>query len=354
MLKLKNVFLSLLYMGGVSAYAGSLALDTRFDYDTTTYNKNNNETTSMDNSRIYAQTVRVDGKGNVNDQLSYRLRVNFNKDATVTKKDNMGPNIDFAYITHKWTPELAFTMGRFWSDGYGHQGLVSAIDRYLNPAAVTNWWSLYNNGYVTGGKLEYTFLETHTIEAQLLNQGADQLEGTNYKGQAAGMGFVYKGSILDKSLNFIASHHAWQRAYVTPDLIAKDTLDTIGVKYVMAPLTVMLDYNMGKTKNSNATHDNEIKGFVLNAGYTIDRITPRVFFSSEKETFKDTTGATANVNTDYTRYGVAVEYRPFADTDFRYHVAYTQLSSKADSAGAITLKETHVIAGFKISADFLK
>jgi hypothetical protein len=67
------------------------------------------------------------------------------------------------------------------------------------------------------------------------------------------------------------------------------------------------------------------------------------------------TGAATQVNYKFMGYGLAYEYKPMADTNFRYHVAYTsRTASNGDISGYQDRIENHVIFGAKLLADFLK
>ena len=71
----------------------------------------------------------------------------------------------------------------------------------------------------------------------------------------------------------------------------------------------------------------------------------------ESSTYKDASTTSESKETTL-GYGIAYEIKPIKDADFRYHVAYTNKDVKPETGDTKT--ESHIIAGLKLQADFLK
>lgn len=344
-----------------TAQAGSISADLRADYDSTSYNDDSGKPGV---SKFNIQTGRVDFKGNLNEEVSYRLRLRFNKDRAVSQRDSVGADTDFAYISNKVSDGLTLTLGKFASGIGGFEGGTSGADIYLASAAYAGPKTLYpgvgsivglsNLLYYTGAQLAYAINDSNKIELHAANTEATV--GTDYKtGASVGdvipqnktlTGLVYRGSFADKTFNLLATYHM----ETAGDKDNKISLAAIGFEYLMNGMTAQLDLLANNYDVAGATiTKNSMNSTVLTVKYKTDQWTPilKVAMTDEK------LGAAVDVKNKYTDYGVAVEYAPKADQMFRYHIAYNARSVKPDS-GNKNPASTQILVGTRILADFLK
>jgi hypothetical protein len=87
---------------------------------------------------------------------------------------------------------------------------------------------------------------------------------------------------------------------------------------------------------------------ILEAGYDLDGIVPKVKY----ETTDRKTESSSTVREKYDGLSLGVEYKPYPQDIFRYHLMVTQLNSKADGSDA--RYEQHLLIGTRIYADVLK
>jgi len=322
-----------------SAFAGSISLDARVDSDSANYNTANG---NKNYSKFYLQTGRVDFKGKATEELSYRLRLRFNKtQAAVSTRDSLNDNVDYAAITHKMG-DYSLTAGKFDIMTNGFEGATAGSDMYLTSAA---YGALTR--YATGANAAYV-MGDHTFNLMAVNNKADTASG-----QTRNMyGLVYKGTFMEKALNVIASYHMLSTPYTENSSVNNhnDSFATVGVQYKSTGWSTSLDYNMiTAVDTATAGKKDTTDSIVLNGSYDVNEMSA-VKAKIESSTEKD--GAANDAKTTTLGYGLAYEIKPIKDADFRYHVAYTNKDVKPETGDTKT--ESHIIAGVKIVADFLK
>jgi Phosphate-selective porin O and P len=332
----------LLSLVSTAAFAGSISLDTRIDSDSASYNTANG---NPGYSKFYIQTGRVDFKGNAAQDLSYRLRLRFDKDqTTVNKRDNLNDTVDYATVTHK-LGDFALTFGKFDVLGQGFEGATAGPDIYFKSAA-------YNalSRYHTGAHADY-IMGDHTFILAAVDYPSDVTISSKLAQSRNVYAFIYKGALLDKTLNVIASHHTYSSPYSNGTGIDNQTnaFSTVGAQYKMANWSAQLDYDMFSTMNaSNGSKTDKLDSIVAGGSYEINEMSA-VKAKLELSTAKD---GVSDAKTKTTGYSVAFECKPVKDADFRYHVAYTNQEVKPDATDAKT--ESHIIAGIRLQSDFLK
>lgn len=363
---MKKFFMSALAITAVAsaAQAGPINLDLRADYSATTYDKS---TTLPDSNRFYLRTGRVDYQGKAFEDVSFRVRWSFAKSATQNGTDSAQQALEFAYLTHKMSDMFSLTIGRMNTDIGGFEGTTSGSDLYLlssnynlytgqtasgtfGGAAPAAYYGTSNMLYMTGAKLTMSFAEgTNSVQLMGMDQKNDEgstTAGTMDQNQLL-MGIVYKGSFMEKSLNFIASYHTSEG----PIVDTKYQWMAAGVQWAADPVTISVDYLLNDEKNdAGAGGKNELSSIVVKAAYTgLEQWVPRLdFFSSER---KDELSAA--VDTKWTGMGAVLEYKPYNDKNFRYHVAYNNIKESPDGA-ANDITRHEVIVGTRFLGDFLK
>lgn len=357
---------------GTMAQAGSLEYDFRFDSDNTQWNSGadgsggtGSATTSLkkDGTKFTVQTGRLDYKGKLNDDISYRLRARFNRDQdTVNTNSGTNSTIDYASMTHKLQDNLSLTVGKFGSDMAGFEGATSGADIYFKSQAYrdldyksgTTFGTISSTNsdpgaryanvlFVTGAKLAYSYDNNEVAFTVAGNSDATE----NQTKPLAGL--VWKGKYLDKALSAIVSYHT--QSADTSTSYEKYNLATLGLKYDVGAWYAQLDYDMFTYVNASKPKDDTTTSAVVEAGYKMDK----ALLKAKLESSTVNTGAGTQAKYTYTGMGLAYEYKPYADTNFRYHVAYTTRTISSDATATYKDRgETHAIAGIRMVGDFLK
>lgn len=328
-----------------TSFAGKLNLDARVDSDSATYNT---DAGLPGYQKYYLQTGRIDWNGTANEDLSYRVRLRFNKtQGAVNTRDSLNDTVDMAYFANKMS-DLTLTLGKFEIDTAGFEGATTGADLYFTSQAY-NDTTVSNTRYATGLKGTYNFGD-HTLALGHTNPRSDETQGSSFAQSNSVAFLVYKGALLEKSLKLNASYHQSHKAY---DKDATNSQMNLGVKYEQAAWFASLDLNMHAAKNyTTADKTDTLSSYVLNGGYNInDSMAVKAKYEMSNKLVN--TNATTETKTAYTGMGLAFECKPVADTNFRYHVAYTSLGSKVDGATA-SPNESHVVLGARLLADFLK
>jgi hypothetical protein len=331
-----------------SAYAGSLNLDARVDYNATTFNS---EATAADFTKFYFKTGRLDYAGKLNDDVNFRVRWSFTKDPAPALKDSLPAGIELAYITQKFSDDFSMTFGKMATEIGGFEGLTSGADLYLlseaynkrdaNNALIggATMFGTADMLYLTGAKATYAFagqtisLATYDAE-QNVTGGTPTALAQNY----GVSGLVYRGAFMEKALQIIASYHT-----SSPNSDDKYNWYAAGVKWDSSPITASIDYVVTQ---HDATTDDKITSIIGKLAYTgMEQWVPRLEVTSS-------TSDIGGVENTYMGYGVVAEYVPKKEETFRYHVAINQVKESPDTGD--DLDRTEIIVGTRLLADFLK
>ncbi len=345
-----------------SAFAGEIGLDFRFDYLSSTYNDDMKAASASNtsNSRFYVQTGRVDYKGKLGEDLSFRLRLRFDKDFTSTNyrsSDKVSNWVDYAYVTHQITDNFSLTFGKLYGGVAGVAALLSSADIYAYNKAYSY---AVANGYFfsTGAKATYKF---DGQEFSLIGFNNPKDVDTSVTPNTAvvhsriGAGLYYHGSFADGMIEPVVSYHsANYNMQSGQDKDRKDTLATIGTVVKAGGVEANIDYNSYTyAKKNSLTEDDTLKSLYLAVSYPVENWKPKLTYENSEDTVTSAT-TTTKTKTTYTNVSAALEYKPKMDQNFRYHLVYNVLSSKADTTNAPTLTENQVIAGIRFVGDFLK
>ena len=368
----KLVLFSSIIAASATAQAGSLSLDLRADMNSTNYNEKaelGNAGISDDTSdftKFYIQTGRLDYKGKLNDDTSFRLRWRFaGKDqGAMSKRDSANSTLDYAYVDHKISDMFSITAGKISGAVGAFEGSTSGADMYFTSEAYngtsflnsgTRLVGFTNNLYTTG--VQGTFsMAGQDLMVQSTNSdnsigrsssvgNGDVLENSKLSQNKTMTGVIYKGAFLEKTLNVILSNH-----FQNFNSDTKTDLTAFGLQYKTEELTAMVEYFVNKYKSLSGTStlNDQLTSTVVTVKYTLGQWTPVLKFSSSEEKLDGTT----EVKNKYTSYGAAVEFKPKAEDNFRYHIAYNSRTMKPDGSDDKSMQE--VMVGMKILADFLK
>jgi hypothetical protein len=329
-----------------SAFAGSLNLDARVDYNATTFNS---EATAEDFTKFYFKTGRLDYNGKLNDETSFRVRWSFTKAQVPALRDSLPAGVELAYLTHKLSEDFSFTFGKMGSEIGGFEGLTSGADLYLlseaynkrdaNNALIGSVFGTADMLYLTGAKATYAFAG-QTISLATYDAEQDVTGGTpTALAQNYGVsGLVYRGAFMEKALQFIASYHT-----SSPNTDDKYNWYAAGVKWDATPITASVDYVVTQ---HDTTTDDKITSIIGKLAYTgMEQWVPRLEVTSSISDI-------AGVENTYMGYGVVAEFVPKKEETFRYHVAINQVKETPDTGD--DLDRTEIVVGTRLLADFLK
>lgn len=374
---MKKIILSSLAAFAISATAnaGSVSADLRADYDATSYNDDAKSAGKDGAAKFCIHTGRLDFKGNLNEEVSYRMRLRFNKDRAVSARDSLGLDTDFAYISNKLNDGLTLTLGKFASGVGGFEGNTTGPDLYLTSVAYAGSkaglaagkiYGLTNILYYTGAQLAYNINDTQKLELHIANTEGGVGQGYPTAATAGDVaaqnktltGLIYRGGFAEKTLNVLASYH-FEDASGSGTKDNKVSLSAVGLEYLNSGLTAQLDFLMNAYERAAGgvpTTKDSLNSTVLSVKYKMEQWTPilKVAMTDEK-----IGAAAADEKNKYTDYGIALEYAPRADQVFRYHIAYNARSVKPDdnnntTYGGKSPSSTQVVVGTRIYADFLK
>ncbi|WP_413586217.1 porin [Bdellovibrio sp. HCB274] len=355
----------------MTAHAGTINFDARADYDSKTYDESNLD----DSNQFYFKTIRLDYQGKVNDDLAFRLRAAYNKNGTNNAGDNSQTALEFAYLTHKMSEMFSLQIGKIGSEYGAIESQTSGADLYLTSQAYTkqglwtptgspagtnslvgHYLSTSSLLYVTGAKLIFNITPDQNLSLVVFKTpdvsavGAITPAATNSNAMMEGL--IYKGLFMDKNLRVMASYH-----YGTGNPTAdKYNLYSAGVSYNFGGYVLAgVDYtNSGFERDLDGAKDS-IYSIIGKAAYTgWEHWVPRIEIIASEEKVESNTDATLNGTNKFMGYGAVLEYKPIADSIFRYHVAYSNTTQQMADTAMADAKVDQITIGARLNADFLK
>lgn len=302
--------------------------------------------------------VRINAVGNINEQLSYRIRYTLLSTDTSTR-DASTDRLEMYYIDHKSSLLTARIGKQLNSEVLGRESYNLGADAYINTRA----YSLHHselNMYKTGLSLIFKQIpgQTFTINAHTPNKTATD---TTYdkKNSELGYGAYYSGEFLDKMIQPHLGYTIDNQSYdgAGEKNIAIKTL-AAGNRLTVAGFVLDTEYLIyTRPSRSAANPKDETKSIYTNLAYTIKDFTPFLIYINDKYDYEGANkvvapGTTPTSGTDYKRnaYGAGVHYKPFADVNFRYHVVYTTEKTKYQEQTGANVKEVNenkIIVGIK-------
>ena len=331
-------------------------LDMRADYDSLNWS----HSTLPDSARFLVPAARVEIKGNLNEQVSYRFRYRFDRALNdTTYRDSLGTAVEFAAITHKMSDELSLTLGKFNSEGGGiEQAFVPASDLYFKSQAYRDMSTQGGRNYflfVTGAKLSYTiqnqiislvYADLPAVDSTTNGAAATP---ANFDQKSGLVGLVYRGNFAEKTILPLVSYYTFAPPNSALSERPKNTYYDASLKFDQPTWYVFADYNNYVYENQTvAGKDDSTNSAVAEIGYKKDQYTMRLKLeNSNTEVFA---GAGGSVKTNYTGYGAILEWMPTKD-NFRYHVGYINRTTNASNGAHKDLPtEQHIIVGMKLFA----
>lgn len=352
-MKLICAFLSFISLLGSLANAGTMQLDMRADYTSSTFDKS----AEADTTRYYFKVGRFDFQAKANEDLLFRTRFAFNKNASTSvsgRLDSTQPYVELAYITHTLNDSFSMTFGKLRPGIGGFEADLSSAEHYLSSVTYSRKGpngdltsNLYGSSellYMTGVRLTYN-QDNQTFDVVATDEPDSAKSGPTATHNTALMGALWRGSFVQKNLNFNLSYHNINGA------VKDDKFNFIGagVQWIQSPVTFVLDYLVNDfSQESSGKKDslNTVVGKVSYSGW--EKWTPRLELSFSEE--KIEVGATETHR--FSGSGLVLEYRPTTDKNFRYHFAY--VNTKMDTHAGATIQKQELTAGVRLLADFLK
>ncbi|WP_413576802.1 porin [Bdellovibrio sp. HCB290] len=359
----------------VSAHAGTINFDARADYDSKTYDESN----LADTSQFYFKTVRLDYQGKATDDLTFRLRAAYNKAGTATTGagDNSQTALEFAYLTHKMGDMFSLQVGKLGSEYGAIESQTSGADLYLTSQAYTKqgvvgigatnsstlvggYLSTSSLLYVMGAKLIFNMTPDQNLSLvvfktpDVATSGAVAPAATTSNAMMEGL--IYKGLFMDKNLRVMASYHMGTGNVPSTD--DKFTLYSAGITYNFGGYVLAgVDYTNSAYERDGDGAKDSIYSIIGKVAYTgWEQWVPRLEVIASEEKVETNATAANNGTNKFMGYGAVVEYKPIADTTFRYHIAYSNTTEKFDgrTTNPADAKVDQITVGARWNADFLK
>jgi len=335
-----------------SAFDYKIGLEGRADFVNKT-TKNETATTAKEKfSGFDSGLIRLSLTGNINESLTYKLRYRLNKEYSNTTRDNSTSNLDHLYVDHK----NSFFTTRFgktnWAEAYGRESFISSTDLFLASAA----YSAYNTNigtYRFGVSGTYTFLDTNKITLAISNPNADLTDTTTAtptnekKNTSLAYAAHYSSVLMDKMIQPTLSYTTAKQDKDTGG--GTNTMMAAGFRSEVSNFVVDADWKQFKRGDQGlAGADEKTSSIFANLAYNIDQFSPFVQYINDKAKAVTATG-TLTTNGDFKKNSIVggVMWKPFADTNFRYHLAYTNANKKYDVAANGKVKDNIITFGIK-------
>lgn len=332
-----------------AAQGGQLNLEVRTDYNSKTYENS----AEADTTRFFFKTGRFDFQGQASENLSFRLRFAFTKDTTRVSPDSAQPAVDYAFVTHQMTESFALTAGKFNTDVGGFEGGSSSADLYLTSEAYSRTGprgpltaSVMGTSdilYMTGVKGIFSLKnqEIHILATNETSSGA----GATATQNSSLMGAIWRGNVLEKSLRLNLSYHTMKGPAVD-DLYQFAAVGFLWRGDILVAQMDLLNYEF---KDGAASKKDSLTSVVGKINYTgWEKWIPRFELTSSEEKIE----ISSSTKNKFLGLGAVLEYLPYSDAHFRYHIAYNRVEEQPEVGDNITRQE--VFLGIHLIADFLK
>lgn len=268
----------------------------------------------------------------LHDRVNFQFRNRFNKGSDVQTLDQLGSNIELAYLQVKISPTIDLLMGKMFAFYGGYEYEFSAME-------VLEFNDIYNNAlaYVTGAGITYQAFPQHKFGLQVLNSRTmhyDDLYGDvvaeNIQEPDWPVAIVgnWRGSFFDKKIQTIYS-----LSYSNQVRKRGTYFFTLGHKYQDRNLTLMYDFGYSYEEVDTKGIMTEILGtdqIAEEVTYTENWLRAEYRFSPRFQGLLTlmTSNAYGNVRTSRdhmrTSYGwiPTFYYSPFKTLDLRFFLAY--------------------------------
>jgi hypothetical protein len=342
------------------AFAGPLNVDSRFDYTSVNPDEKARALGTETSAAFKVSRLRLDYQGKAFEGLTYRVRLNMLAagaqdtttgkyyGASVSERDGVTGLVDFAYITHQMTENQALTLGKQVLMLGGHELSNNPGDMYFISEAGKELAAFF----MAGGATLANVYGDHKFVVSVANNSTDVTNGTtsykfNQTRNLAVLGYV--GKFMDGSLQPIFDYGT--EGYVaTSGTGYKNTYMTLGLRYTQPTFGVDAEYHTNqKSADDAASTKNTTTSMYVNARYNLNDTMGLLFKMDNAQ--KKTEAATSTTD-KYVTTGLAFEYKPMKDVNFRYHASYNTQTITPDGLDGRTTNTIYV--GARWLADVLK
>lgn len=337
------------------------------DLTHTTQKETSNEVIKDSSSELGFQLsrARVNFRGDVTQNVSYRLRLNLEAVPEVTDnqpKDANGDGaidaseignssagatsvLDYALISHRFNEMFALSFGKQWIPMHTHEMYTRDWDEPMHETAYTG--NTAAGGYGVG--VGATITPAEGQELVLLLSNSDY--GLEFAQSSPSISVGYAGSFADGMVKPMASYNMFMhREYKTktPETTVRKSFTNsvlgVGVGVYVANLGIEADYAMVTYgKQTDAATDkgaNSITGTVV---YEMNGIIPFARYSMANNNYKDAAGASKK-DTD-NGLSVGVRYKGADWGGLSYHAAFQTNTEKQDAPGAKETGTNKILVG---------
>ncbi|MFD1096141.1 porin [Salegentibacter chungangensis] len=307
----------------------NITFDMRMDFQAYTFRGGDNYYNGIQFENGFT-ALGISGK--LHEKLNFKFRNRFNKNSEVQTLDQLGSDIELAYVDVQISPTLNVFLGKMHAFYGGYEYEFSGLE-------VLEYNDIYGNAlaFVTGAGITYQALENHKFGLQVLNSRTmhyDDLYGDivaeNIQEPDWPVAFVgnWRGSFFDGKLQTIYSlSHSYE--------VKKrgTTFLTLGHKYQNQDLSLMYDfhysYEQVDTKGivTNIFSDEQIAEDVmyienwLRAEYRFSPKFQGLLTLMTSSAFDDIMSSNTHIRTSYGMIPT-IYYSPFKKIDVRFYLAY--------------------------------
>ena len=338
-----------------SAFDYKFNLESRADFNSlttsTTVRATSVESKVRSNSFL-SGLVRLNVVGSINENLTYRMRYRFNKEGTATTRDDSTTALDYLYVDHKnsiFTTRFGKTN---WAEAFGRESFLSPTDLFVTSEVNTaNSTNIGTYRFGLGATL--TFLETQKLTLAVSNPNSAATDTTgesknNSLAYAAHYSSVIMNKMFQPLLSYTLANQDGDAEAGTPTLRKAYTMAAAGWRTEAMGITFDADWKQfnkkGRTATAGAT-DGKTSSIFANLAYTINAFTP--FFQFVNDKFE---GEVEAGDFKKNTFAVGAMWKPFEDTNFRYHLVYLSANKKFDNVLSTNtqVKDNKITFGMKI------
>ena len=307
----------------------NITFDMRMDFQAYTFRGGDNYYNGIQFENGFT-ALGISGK--LHERLDFNFRNRFNRSSDVQSLDQLGGNIELAYIQVEASPTVDILLGKMTAFYGGYEYEFSARD-------VLEYNDIYGNAlaFVTGAGVTFQALENHKFGLQVLNSRTmhyDDLYGDiaseTIQEPDWPVAFVgnWRGSFFDGKLETI---YSLSHSYEVKN--RGTTFFTLGHKYQNNNLTLMYDFHYSYEEVDTKGIMNTILGedqIAEDVQYIENWLRAEYRFSQKFQglitlmTSSTFDGIETSKDHIRTSYGVVptLYYSPFKNLDLKFYLAY--------------------------------
>ena len=385
MYKMKKIIATTAVLASSVAFAGDykMNLEGRFDFVNA---KLTSGTTSEKYNSFSNSVIRLNMLSQINDQLSFRFRYRFVKSGANpvvnstfgtadSNREYSGTQLDYLYVDHKNSIFTTRFGKQNWTEAMGRELFVAATDVFVKSQAYSDYQSAFGSDYRAGVSAIFK-MDSNTLTLAVSNPNTlllDSSTGASANNSGFALGAHYNGSFMNKLVQPVLSYQTTKLNGDTDNTTkTKDgnaTAMALGLRSEVSGFTIDADFKQVKIDNRNSTgitdaDAGKTTSIMANIAYTMNEFTPFVSYVSDKanatisapaSSASTPSTSTVYAKTDDTKaykkstYGLGLMYKPIADVNFRYHLAYTSAKKEKDgsTSGASEFEDKRIIFGIK-------